>query len=90
MTEIAGEGEAGKPRCSAEESKAQSRSYRVGLGVNVHGKWLVLLNWNCVKDVQGEEAVGNVDFQTQERHDIWKYVLEREQHLCSNRNSGPG
>lgn len=39
------------------------------------------LNCKYVKDIQGKEAVGNLDFQTLKEHKIWKHVLEREQHL---------
>lgn len=49
-----------------------------------------LFNSKSVNAIQDEQAVGNLDLQTQKKHEIWQYIYMIEQHIYSNGNDGNG
>lgn len=51
-----------------------------------------LFNSKSVNAIQDEQAVGNLDLQTQKKHEIWQYIymIERTAYIYSNGNDGNG
>lgn len=98
MTKFGEEGEAVKPRYGTKFPRHRIAVLMCAQGL-VWGAvydvrdWSLMSQLNCkyVKDIQGEEAVGNLDFQTLKEHKIWKHVLERSASIiCSNGSIGYG